>query len=259
MLSTQLSSKGNSLQMMTSGEWDVTRIVAYNADNRTIYFLSTEDKSKTRHLYSVETLGSLNRTCVTCDLFPDCQFVDVKFSPGGSFFILFCKGPGVPQVSVHQTQNPKDFLVLEDNQALKATLCIKDMPEILYRTIHTDGYELHVRLTLPSDYEESQYPLLLWLPEAPGSQQVTEEFYLGWSTVLVSSFQIIVAHFDGRGSKNQGLHLLHETDRKLGSVEIKDHMLLLQHLKQLPFVDQNRIGVYGKLQDKTHPMVVIPS
>ncbi|XP_075053803.1 inactive dipeptidyl peptidase 10-like [Mixophyes fleayi] len=107
---------------------------------------------------------------------------------------------------------------------------MKDMPEILYRTVHIDGYDFPVRLTLPSDYQDSQYPLLLWLPETPGSQQVTEEYSLGWNTVLVSSLQIIVAHFDGRGSKNQGLHLLHETDRKLGSAEIKDHTLLLQYV-----------------------------
>ncbi|XP_075706314.1 inactive dipeptidyl peptidase 10-like [Rhinoderma darwinii] len=246
MFSTQLGGKENSLQMLTSGEWDVTSIVAYNADNKTVYFLSTEDKLRTRHLYSVETSGFLNRTCVTCDLIPGCHFVDVEFSPGGSFFILFCKGPGVPHVSVHQTHNPKDFQMLEDNQLLKTSLFEKDMPETLYIYIHINNYDLPVRLTLPSAYKDSQYPLVLWLPEAPGAQQVTEEFSLGWESVLVSSFQIIVAHFDGRGSKNQGLNLLHEIDRKIGSVDVKDYIPLMQQLKQLPFVDQNRIAVYGK-------------
>ncbi|XP_056418148.1 inactive dipeptidyl peptidase 10-like isoform X2 [Hyla sarda] len=246
MFSTQLGGKENSLQMLTSGEWDVTRIVAYNTDNKTVYFLSTEDKPRTRHLYSVETSGSLNHTCLTCDLIPGCHFVDVEFSPGSNFFILFCKGPGVPQVSVHQTHNPKDFQMLEDNQVLKTSLSEKDMPEILYRSIHIDNYDLPVRLTLPSGYEDSEYPLVLWLPETPGSQQVTEEFSLGWESALVSSFHIIVAHFDGRGSKNQGLNLLHETDRKLGSVDAKDYIPVVQQLKKLPFVDQNRIGVYGK-------------
>ncbi|XP_066441522.1 inactive dipeptidyl peptidase 10-like isoform X1 [Eleutherodactylus coqui] len=246
MFFTQLGGKENSLQMLTSGEWDVTRIVAYNADNKTVYFLSTEDKPRTRHLYSVETSGSLNRTCLTCDLIPGCHFVDVEFSPGGSFFILFCKGPGIPHVSVHQTHNPKDFQMLEDNQPLNTSLSEKDMPETLYRTIHIDNYDLPVRLTLPPGYQDSEYPLVLWLPEAPGAQQVTEQFSLGWESVLVSSFHIIVAHFDGRGSKNQGLNLLHETYRKLGSVDVKDYIPVVQQLKQLPFVDQNRIGVYGK-------------
>ncbi|KAG8585818.1 hypothetical protein GDO81_005160 [Engystomops pustulosus] len=246
MFSTQLGGKENSLQMLTSGEWDVTGIVAYNTNNKTVYFLSTEDKPRTRHLYSVETLGSLNRTCLTCDLIPDCNFVDVEFSPGGSFFILFCKGPGVPHVSVHRTHDPKDFQMLEDNQPLKTSMFDKDLPETLYKSIHIDNYDLPIRLTLPSGYQDSEYPLVLWLPEAPGVQQVTEEFTFGWESVLVSSFHIIVAQFDGRGSKNQGLNLLHEIDRKLGSTDAKDYIPVVQQLKQLPFVDPNRIGVYGK-------------
>ncbi|XP_075449273.1 inactive dipeptidyl peptidase 10-like [Ascaphus truei] len=246
MLSPQLGGKEYDLRMLTSGDWDVTRIVAYNQGNRTVYFLSTEDMSRRRHLYSVDTSGSLNRTCVSCDLVPDCHFVDVVFSPGGSYFILYCKGPGVPQVSVHQTHNPRDFIVLEENQLLKASLSSKDMPETEYKTIHLNGYDLPLHLTLPSGYQDSRLPLVLCLPETPGSQQVTEEFSLGWESVLVSSFQIILARFDGRGSRNRGLQLLHETDRKLGSVEIKDLMALVQHLKHLPFVDSRRIGVFGK-------------
>ncbi|XP_040197068.1 inactive dipeptidyl peptidase 10-like isoform X1 [Rana temporaria] len=246
MLSTELGSKDSSLRMLTSGDWDVTRIVAYNEDNKTVYFLSTEDMPRRRHLYSVETSGILNRTCVTCDLIPDCHFVDVEFSPRGGYFILFCKGPGIPQISVHSTNNPKDFLLIEDNQVLKTYLGTKDMPETMYRTVQIDDYDLSIRMTLPSGYQDAEYPLVLWLPEAPGSQQVTEIFSLGWESVLVSSFQVIVAKIDGRGSKNQGLNMLHGTDRKLGSAEIKDHLPLVQHLKHLPFVDKKRIGVYGK-------------
>ncbi|KAM8977521.1 inactive dipeptidyl peptidase 10-like [Pelodytes ibericus] len=246
MLSTQISSKEDSTHMLTSGDWDVTKIVAYNRLNKTVYFLGTEDMVRKRHLYSVGTSGSLNRTCVSCDLIPDCNFVDVVFSSGGNFFILYCKGPGVPQISVHQTQNPLDFMILEDNAILKDSLNIRDVPEIEYKSIQLDKYDLPVRLTLPSGYQESQFPLVLWLPDAPGIQQVTEEFSLGWESVLVSSFQIILAQFDGRGSKNYGLQILHETDRRLGAVEMKDHLTLLQQLKRLPFVDKNKVGVYGK-------------
>ncbi|KAM9319965.1 inactive dipeptidyl peptidase 10-like [Gastrophryne carolinensis] len=245
-LSTQPSGRESSLRMLTSGDRDVTRIVAYNSANKTVYFLSTEDMPRRRHLYSVETSEPFNCTCVTCDLIADCNFVDVEFSPRGGYFVLFCKGPGVPQVSVHQTSNPTDFLLLEDNQALKMFLSIRDMPETIYRTIQLENYDLLVHLNLPSGYQDAEYPLVLFLPEKPGSQQVTEEFSLGWESVLVSSSQIIIARVDGRGSKNQGLHLFHGMDRKLGSADVKDALSFLQNLKQLPFVDKRRIGVYGK-------------
>ncbi|XP_063282328.1 inactive dipeptidyl peptidase 10-like isoform X2 [Pelobates fuscus] len=246
VLSTQLGGKEDSLRMLTSGEWDVAAIVSYNPESRAVYYLSTEDMARRRHLYSVETSGTFNRTCVTCDLITDCNFVDVTFSTGGTYFILYCKGPGIPQVSLHRTQNPIDFIVLEDNEILKDALSTKHFPEIEFKSIHLDKYDLSLRLTLPPGFQDSQYPLVLWLPDVPGSQQVTEEFSLGWESVLVSSFQIILAHFDARGSKNQGLQLLHETDHRLGSVEMKDYLAVVQHLKRLPYVDKKQIGVYGK-------------
>uniref|UniRef100_A0A673CQR5 Dipeptidyl-peptidase 6b n=1 Tax=Sphaeramia orbicularis TaxID=375764 RepID=A0A673CQR5_9TELE len=43
------------LQSLTSGDWDVTSILAYNHERNLIYFLSTEDDPKTRHLYRVNT------------------------------------------------------------------------------------------------------------------------------------------------------------------------------------------------------------
>uniref|UniRef100_A0A8C5M7Q3 Inactive dipeptidyl peptidase 10-like n=1 Tax=Leptobrachium leishanense TaxID=445787 RepID=A0A8C5M7Q3_9ANUR len=244
MLSMQLGGKDDSLHMLTSGDWDVTRIVSFNPGNQTVYFLSTEGMARRRHLHSVEKSGSLS--CISCDLIPDCNFVDVAFSPGGNYFILYCKGPGIPHVTVHQIQNPKAFTVIEDNEILKDALNSKLMPEVEFKSIQLDKFELPIRLTLPPGFQDSQFPLVLLLPEAPGSQQVTEEFSLEWESVLVSSFQIILAHFDGRGSKYQGLQLLHETDHRLGSAEIKDYLTLVQYLRRLPFVDKKQVGVYGK-------------
>ncbi|XP_069829016.1 inactive dipeptidyl peptidase 10-like [Dendropsophus ebraccatus] len=56
MFSTQLGGKENSLQMLTSGEWDVTRIVAYNSDNKTVVdrcqILLEDENSISKNLFS---------------------------------------------------------------------------------------------------------------------------------------------------------------------------------------------------------------
>ncbi|XP_053230773.1 inactive dipeptidyl peptidase 10-like isoform X2 [Podarcis raffonei] len=213
MLSTQPSRKESSVRLLTSGTWDVTRILAYDENSKRLYFLSSEDRLSSKHLYSVELDSSFNRTCVTCGLQPGCSFVDVRFSPRMGHFILFCKGPGVPQVSVHRTANPRD---------------------------------LSVRVTLPPPHQCAFCPLLLLLPESPGGQLATEEFHLDWDTVLSSSLGAVVVQFDARGSRNQGLKLLHEVSRQLGSLDVKDHVALMRWLLQLPYVDRRRTAVYGK-------------
>ncbi|XP_028565940.2 inactive dipeptidyl peptidase 10-like isoform X2 [Podarcis muralis] len=246
MLSTQPSRKESSVRLLTSGTWDVTSILAYDENSKRLYFLSSEDRLSSKHLYSVELDSSFNRTCVTCGLQPGCSFVDVRFSPRMGHFILFCKGPGVPQVSVHRTANPRDFLLLEENRLLHDALMHKEMPLVEFRSFRLANYDLSVRVTLPPPHQCAFCPLLLLLPESPGGQLATEEFHLDWDTVLSSSLGAVVIQFDARGSRNQGLKLLHEVNRQLGSLDVKDHVALMRWLLQLPYVDRRRTAVYGK-------------
>ncbi|KAH0629178.1 hypothetical protein JD844_011048 [Phrynosoma platyrhinos] len=242
----QTSRKESSVRLLTSGNWDVTRILAYDENNRHLYFLSSEDRPSARHLYRVDLDSSFNRTCVTCGLRPGCSFVDVSFSPRRGHFILFCKGPGIPQVSVHCTANPHDFLLLEENQPLQDSLLHKEMPLVEFRSYRLAGYDLPVRVTLPPPHQCTFCPLLLMLPEVLGGQVATEEFQLDWDTVLSSYLGSVVVQFDGRGSGNQGLKLLHEVSHQLGSLDVKDYVALMQWLLQLPYVDQRHTAVYGK-------------
>ncbi|XP_061477723.1 inactive dipeptidyl peptidase 10-like [Rhineura floridana] len=246
MLSTQPSRKESSVRLLTSGNWDVTRILAYDENSKQLYFLSSEERPNSKHLYSLDLDGSFNRTCLTCGLRPGCSFVDVSFSPKMGHFILFCRGPGIPQVSVHCTTNPHNFLLLEENRPLQDGLMRKEMPLVEFQSYQLASYDLPVRVTLPPPHRCTFCPLLLMLPEAPGGQLATEEFHLDWDTILSSSLGAVVIQFDGRGSGNQGLKLLHEVSHQLGSLDVKDHVALMQWLLQLPHVDRRRIAVYGK-------------
>uniref|UniRef100_A0AAX7U4K0 Dipeptidyl-peptidase 10 (Non-functional) n=1 Tax=Astatotilapia calliptera TaxID=8154 RepID=A0AAX7U4K0_ASTCA len=80
----------------------------------------------------------------------------------------------------------------------------------------------------------------------PGGQAVSDRFSLSWDSVLVSSNDVIVAHLDGRGSGCQGQRILHEVFQRLGTVDVHDQLTALEHLVKLPYIDANRVGVYGK-------------
>uniref|UniRef100_A0A673B3K0 Dipeptidyl-peptidase 10 (Non-functional) n=1 Tax=Sphaeramia orbicularis TaxID=375764 RepID=A0A673B3K0_9TELE len=77
---------------------------------------------------------------------------------------------------------------------------------------------------------------------APGGQAVSDRFTLSWDSVLVSSDNVIVARLDGRGSGFQGQRILHEVHQRLGTVDVQDQIKVLE----LPYIDGNRVGVYGK-------------
>ncbi|XP_036277161.1 inactive dipeptidyl peptidase 10 isoform X2 [Pipistrellus kuhlii] len=247
MFLVQSKSEQITVRHLTSGNWEVIKILAYDETTQKIYFLSTESSPRERQLYSASTEGLLNRQCISCNFMKEqCTYFDASFSPMNQHFLLLCKGPGVPMVSLHSTDNPAKYFILESNSMLKEAILKKIMKSRLL-TVSIDDYELPLQLSLPKDFmDENKYALLLIMDEEPGGQLVTDKFHIDWDSVLVHTDNIIIARFDGRGSGFQGLKILQEIHRRLGSVEVKDHIAAVKFLLAQPYIDSNRLSIFGK-------------
>nr|XP_033802752.1 inactive dipeptidyl peptidase 10 isoform X2 [Geotrypetes seraphini] len=215
MFTVQPKSEQINVRHLTSGNWEVIKILAYDESSQKIYFLSTEDSPRGRQLYSVSIAGSLTRQCVSCSFMKDhCSYFSAKFSSSDRHFLLHCKGPGVPVTSVHSVSSPG---------------------------------KLPLKLSFPKEFtEQNQYSLLLIIDDAPGSQLVTDKFHIDWDSVLVDSDNVIVARFDGRGSGFQGLKILQEVHRFVGSKDVKDQITAVEWLLKQPFIDPKRLSIFGK-------------
>lgn len=245
MSTSMPNSSTDILQSLTSGDWDVTKILAYNHERNLIYFLSTEDDPKTRHLYSADTIPPFNRCCLSCEF--KCGYVDVSFSHDMRYFLLNCKGPDIPSVAIYSTTDKQKVLDIETNERLNSTFVNMQMPRVEYETITIDDYTLTMQILKPAGFvDTAHYPLLLLVDGTPGGQMVTEQFKVDWATVLVSSFNTIVIRFDGHGSGFQGTNLLHKVRRKLGKLEERDQLEALRFISKELYIDKNRMGVYGK-------------
>uniref|UniRef100_A0A1A8RX00 Dipeptidyl-peptidase 6b n=2 Tax=Nothobranchius rachovii TaxID=451742 RepID=A0A1A8RX00_9TELE len=245
-MSTSLpNSSRDILQSLTSGDWDVTSILAYNHVKNLIYFLSTEDDPKRRHLYSADTIHHFNRCCLSCEF--KCGYVDVSFSHNMKYFLLSCKGPDIPSVAVYRTEDKQKMFDVELNENVNATYNNMQMPKVENKTITIDDYSLTMQILKPAGFVNTAlYPLLLIVDGTPGGQMVTEQFQVDWATVLVSSFSTIVIRFDGHGSGFQGTNFLHKVRRKLGKLEEMDQLEALRFISKEPYIDKTRMGVYGK-------------
>ncbi|XP_015228068.1 PREDICTED: dipeptidyl aminopeptidase-like protein 6 isoform X2 [Cyprinodon variegatus] len=233
------------LQSLTSGDWDVTSILAYSHEKNLIYFLSTEDDPKRRHLYSADTIAPFNRCCLSCDF--KCGFVDVSFSHNMEYFLLSCKGPDIPSVAVYKTGDKQKVFDVETNKRVNYTYNNMQMPKVENKTITIEDYTLTMQILKPAGFVETdKYPLLLIVDGTPGGQMVTEQFWVDWAYVLVSSYSTIVIRFDGHGSGFQGTNLLHKVHRKLGKLEERDQLQALRFISKEGYIDKDRMGVYGK-------------
>ncbi|XP_061696182.1 dipeptidyl aminopeptidase-like protein 6b [Syngnathoides biaculeatus] len=233
------------LQSLTSGDWDVTDILAYDHQRNLIYFLSTEDDPKRRHLYSTDTIPPFNRCCLSCQF--KCGYVDVAFSHDMRYFLLSCKGPDVPSVAIYRTEDKQKLLDVETNKRVNTTYNNMQMPKVEYQTITIDDYALTMQILKPAGFVgTAHYPLLLLVDGTPGGQTVSERFRVDWASVLVSSFGAVVVRFDGHGSGFRGTNLLHKVHRRLGKLEERDQLEALRFVSKEAYIDKNRMGVYGK-------------
>ncbi|XP_037121626.1 inactive dipeptidyl peptidase 10 isoform X1 [Syngnathus acus] len=245
-LSAQPTIPSSPTRFLTSGSWDVTSLCALDEKAGKIYFLSTEESRQGRHLYSVDVEGAFQRQCITCNLLDGCRFFRAEFSPNCTYFTLRCLGPGIPKVTVHNLKDPSRYVVLEDNSPLAKALEDKCLPENLFRTLSADNHDVHLKLSLPQGYEANLHPLLIIVDSLPGHQSVTEEFALDWPQVLCSSHNVAVVWVDDRSGVGRGQKTVMAEPRKLGSLQIKDHLEVVELLMKLPYIDDRRMALYGK-------------
>uniref|UniRef100_A0AAR2JU76 A-type potassium channel modulatory protein DPP6 n=1 Tax=Pygocentrus nattereri TaxID=42514 RepID=A0AAR2JU76_PYGNA len=220
MAISQPNTSSDTLLSITSGDWDVTQVVAYNEQSQLIYFLSTEDDPKRRHLYSADTVGPFNRRCLSCDFSDSCGYVSGSFSHDMAYFLLSCRGNWI----VWSVKRPWLICVTVQN-----------------------ADQLVVILKPAGFVETAHYPLLLLVDGTPGGQSISEQFQVDWATVLVSSFGVIAMRFDGRGSGFQGTNLLHKVQRRLGRFEEEDQLKALSAFIKEPYIDKTRIGAFGQV------------
>ncbi|XP_053273487.1 inactive dipeptidyl peptidase 10 [Pleuronectes platessa] len=247
MFTKKLRSDQDEVRHLTSGDWEVTDIVAYDENNQLVYFLSTEDSAQQRHLFWVSTLGLFPRRCLTCGLKEECSFFEANVHPDAQHAVLSCKGPGVPAVLLLNLDDVDSYFILENNLPLRTALGTKRTVQTDIRVITHGNFELPLKLNYPPDFSESfLYGLLLVVGSSPGTQTVTQEFKPDWDWVLVGSEQVIVARLDGRGSGFRGQRVSQDVHLKLGSVDAEDQMAALEYLVKLPFIDRTRVGVFGE-------------
>uniref|UniRef100_A0A673Z8S9 Dipeptidyl peptidase like 10 n=1 Tax=Salmo trutta TaxID=8032 RepID=A0A673Z8S9_SALTR len=206
MFTTQFRADQNEVRHLTSGNWEVTKILAYDESNDNIYFLSTEGSPRRRQLFSVKTVGLFPRHCLTCELNKaHCLFFDAEINPSDQHILLHCKGKLMEHFDLPlKISYPPDFS------------------------------------------ESRHYGLLLVVDGSPGGQAVSDRFILDWDSVLVSSDNIIVARLDGRGSGFLGQRVLHEVHQRLGTVEVQDQIAAVEYMLTFPYIDRTRIGVFGR-------------
>jgi dipeptidyl-peptidase-4 len=104
----------------------------------------------------------------------------------------------------------------------------------------------------PADFDQAKrYPVVMHQYSGPGSQQVTDNWNIGsmGKGALFDQYMaqqgFVMVTVDGRGTGARGADFEKSTYLKLGDLESKDQVETALYLATLPFVDKDRIGIWG--------------
>lgn len=227
------------LGRITSGEWEVTELLGIEGDR--VYYLSTETSPLRRDLYTVRLDGCGKRRLTGGD-----GTYRIAPSRGFRYFISYFSNVRTPnRVTLHRSDG-RLVRTLEDNAALRAKLDELQVPvKEFFRFATSEGVELNGYMVRPNGFDSSRrYPVLMTQYSGPGSQQAADRWTIGWEDVLVQQ-GYIVACVDGRGTGFRGEEFKKCTYGELGKYETVDQIEAARYLASLPYVDPDRIGIYG--------------
>ncbi|HKL51796.1 MAG TPA: S9 family peptidase [Wenzhouxiangellaceae bacterium] len=244
---------GEIIRPLTEGRWPVGALAAVDEDLGLVYFTAGIDTPAERHLYR-QSLATATPEAVQRVSRRD-GWHEITFAASGRTYLdTFSSTAQPPQLSLHSADGER-LAWLVENRVDAGHPYAPFMPGhrptefgvIEIGDEAEDGQPLHYRMIKPTGFDESEtYPVFLHVYGGPTSRMVVNEWgrrHLVDQYMARSGY--IVFSLDNRGIEGQGVEFQAPADLNLGQVEVEDQMFGVEFLKTQPFVDPERIGVFG--------------
>jgi dipeptidyl-peptidase-4 len=232
---------GTLVNQVTKGDWDVTEYLGFDATNKIIYYQSAQPTAMQRSIYSIKINGTGAKKL---NAFDGNNYA--IFSSNFMYHVNYFSNVSIPtQITLHDAKG-KRIRVLEENSELKEKLKNTNFSEKEFFTFTSEeGVKLNGWIMKPADFDTNKkYPVLMTQYSGPNSQEVLDQFEVGWEQVLTAE-GYIVACVDGRGTGARGEEFRKMTYMQIGKYETLDQIATAKYLGSLDYIDSSRIGIWG--------------
>ncbi len=238
------SKTGKLINQVTKGNWEVTNYYGLDEKTNTIYYQSTEDGSINRSIASVSLDGKNHKK-----LNDKIGSNSASFSTSFNYYINTYSSANTPTIyTLNESKSGKELKEILNNSKTKELLNQYTSSKKEFSTLKTKDGEFNMWMIKPSNFDATKkYPLLMYQYSGPGSQQVANRWHYSndyWYFMLAQQ-GYIVACVDGRGTGYKGRDFKKITQLELGKYEIIDQIESAKELGKLPYIDSDRIGIWG--------------
>lgn len=229
------------------GNYDITSVYGYDPKTGDVYYQAAALGATDRQVYVTHKNGKTVRLT-------DREGWNTAFFSGDfQYFVNTWSDYNTPYVFTTRTREGKVVNTIEDNKAVKQLVSdygfCKREP---FSFTTSEGVVLNGWMVKPKDFDANKkYPVIMHQYSGPGSQQVTNSWSAGsmgqggaFDSYLAQEGFIVVS-VDGRGTGGRGSEFEKCTYLNLGNLESKDQVETALYVGSLPYVDKDRIGIWG--------------
>lgn len=229
------------------GNYDITSVYGYDPKTGDVYYQAAALGVTDRQVYVTHKNGKTVRLT-------DREGWNTAFFSGDfQYFVNTWSDYNTPYVFTTRTREGKLINTIEDNKAVKQLVSdygfCKREP---FSFTTSEGVVLNGWMVKPKDFDANKkYPVIMHQYSGPGSQQVTNSWSAGsmgqggaFDSYLAQEGFIVVS-VDGRGTGGRGSEFEKCTYLNLGNLESKDQVETALYVGSLPYVDKDRIGIWG--------------
>jgi len=232
---------------ITSGDFEVIQLLKTDQESGWAYYIASPASATQRYLYrsklngsgKPERLSPADQTGEhTYDISPDCKFAIHTFSNHNT-------PPGYEIITL---PDHKVIRILEDNHELKRKLAQYIIPEKEFFRIKTDeGLEFDAWMIKPLGFnQEKKYPVMFYIYGEPAGATVQDVWSSNLWDQLLAQEGYLVMSIDNRGTKSpRGREWRKCVYKKIGIIAPQDQAACARKILQWPFVDSERIGIWG--------------
>ncbi|AOM76290.1 S9 family peptidase [Pedobacter steynii] len=234
--------KGKVLKQLTKGNWEVIEVKDFNAKGDQLYYASTEESPITRNLYVLDIKSGKSKRITQGFAVHNAQV-----SSSGNTVIDSYSSPDQPRViQLVETASAKTKVLLTAANPLAAYATEKSA---IFTIKGNNGDDIYCSLYKPTSFDESKkYPVIVYWYGGSHAQLITNSWNAGagdyWFRYMAQQGYVVLT-IDTRGSDNRGKAFEQSMFRKVGDVQMEDMMKAVDHLKGLPYVDSNNMGLFG--------------
>lgn len=235
---------GGAPRALTPDEYDVTSDLSVSAKTGAVRFVSTEESPYERHVYLLDPkTGAVSQ---------------VTELPGVHAPVYAPDGQGVALISSNDVTPPELYLDTIGASAEERRVTRSPIPEFYnytwvaprYTTFKSaeGDFTLHARIIEPPNIDRAKsYPAIIGNIY---SNTVRNQWVSFRPISLLQQHQVlskdyVVAQIDLRGSVGYGVAFREAFQGDWGGGDLTDLTRMAEHLQSLPYVDPDRIGIWG--------------